>query len=502
MKRVKYIIPALLMMLGLASCENMDWLHKEYLQEGSIYAGKITDLEVEAGFERAILKWKNPKDLVSKKIRIGYGLSEVEGDYIIIDELIDQYELTGLSDYTSYFFEVATLDAYDNPSLVSTIETPMFNHTSLEGIDLPTFMIYDNSLSDKSATGFRIVVDRLSGRINFFTAIEWQVYEDGTQTLITKGELVRTQNEIDQDILQYEGTSFSVETEKWIGDYNFKAGKNYTFKYKLSFLPAIFREKTSAGVFVYDRICTDVQTIEGEYHTAVNEEPYFEGDKESYALPKSKYTWLDDPRLYGNQWSGSAPVAIVKVNGENKLVGDVYKNGQYKNATCKNGKEHYRMWDEFKDYDKGGGKDTYMNSYWESSDGYPYSVFIDMGEIVEINRVAMHFRGGGPTAYSPGIFEIWVSDDDNPEDGILEGWEKLGQYSSVGRAINYDAAYVDGYFTSLFNDATTRSKACQYVRFVAVDDRATPNYYDGNTKGTCPTTVAELTFYGVQVEVE
>lgn len=500
MKRVKYIIPALLMMLGLASCENMDWLHKEYLQEGSIYAGKISDLEVEAGFERAILKWKNPKDLVSKKIRIGYGLSEVEGDYIIIDELIDQYELTGLSDYTSYFFEVATLDAYDNPSLVSTIETPMFNHTSLEGIDLPTFMIYDNSLSDKSATGFRIVVDRLSGRINFFTAIEWQVYEDGTQTLITKGELVRTQNEIDQDILQYEGTSFSVETEKWIGDYNFKAGKNYTFKYKLSFLPAIFREKTSAGVFVYDRICTDVQTIEGEYHTAVNEEPYYEGDKESYALPKSKYSWLDDPRLYGNQWSGSAPVAIVKVNGENKLVGDVYKNGQYKNATCKKGKEHYRIWDEFKDYDKGGGKDTYMNSYWESSDGYPYSVFIDMGEIVEINRVAMHFRGGGPTAYSPGIFEIWVSDDDNPEDGILEGWEKLGQYSSVGRAINYDTAYVDGYFTSLFNDATTRSKACQYVRFVAVDDRATPNYYDGNSKGTCPTTIAELTFYGVQVE--
>ena len=80
MKRVKYIIPALLMMLGLASCENMDWLHKEYLQEGSIYAGKISDLEVEAGFERAVLKWKNPKDLVSKKIRIGYGLSAVEGD--------------------------------------------------------------------------------------------------------------------------------------------------------------------------------------------------------------------------------------------------------------------------------------------------------------------------------------------------------------------------------------------------------------------------------------
>ena len=58
----------------------------------------------------------------------------------------------------------------------------------------------------------------------------------------------------------------------------------------------------------------------------------------------------------------------------------------------------------------------------------------------------------------------------------------MGQYSSVGRAINYDTAYVDGYFTSLFNDATTRSKACQYVRFVAVDDRATPNYYDGNSK--------------------
>lgn len=502
MKRFKYIIPALFVMLGLASCENMDWLHKEYLQEGSIYAGKISNLEVEAGFERAVLTWDNPKDLVSKKIRIGYGLSSVEGEYIVIDELISEYELKDLSSYTTYFFEVATLDAYDNPSLVSTIETPMFNRSSFEGIDMPTFSIYDNKLSDPDATGFRIVVDRLSGRINFFTGITWEAYDADTQTLVTSGELIRTQNEIEQDILQYEGTAFSSETDKWMGDYDFVSGKNYVFKYRISFRPSIFREKSAAGVFVYDRICSDVQTLEGEYRTMVSEEAYYEGDKESYALPKANYTWLDDMRLYGNQWSGSAPVAIVKVNGENKLVGDVYKKGAYKNASCKSGKEHYRMWDEYKDYDKGGGKETYMNSYWESADGYPYSVFIDMGDVVQINRVAMHFRGGGPTAYAPGIFEIWVSDDDNPEDGILEGWERLGQYSSVGRTINYDTAYVDGYFTSLFSDATTRSKSCSYVRFVAVDDRATPNYYDGNTKGTCPTTVAELTFYGVEVVEE
>ena len=497
---MKYIIPALLMMLGLSSCENMDWLHKEYLQEGSIYAGKISDLAVEAGFERAVLTWKNPKDLVSKKIRIGYGLSSVEGDYIVIDELVDTYELKNLSAYTSYFFEVATLDAYDNPSLVSTIETPMFNYTSLDGIDLPTFTIYDNKLSDKNATGFRIVVDRLSGRINFFTAISWEAYDKQTGKLITKGELARTQNEIDQDILRYEGTSFSVETDKWMGNYQFEPNKTYTFKYKLSFLPAIFREKSAAGVFVYDRICTDAQTIEGEFNTTINDEPYYEGDKESYALPKGNYSLLEDVRLYGNQWAGSSPNPIVKVNGENKLVGDVYKNGAYKNAGCKPGYEHERIWDEVMAYDKGGGKDTYMSSYWASpKEGYPYSLFIDFGSIVQINRVAMFFRAGGPTAYSPGIFEIWVSDDDNPEDGILEGWERLGQYSSVGRTISYDAAYVDGYFTSLFTDATTRSKSCRYVRFVAVDDRATPNYYDGNTKATCETTIAELTFYGVEV---
>ena len=100
MKILKYIVPAVLVMLGFGACENMDKLYKDYLKEGSIYSGKIADLNVHSGYERVVLSWNNPTDDVSKRIYIGYGLSDVEKE-IVIDEMVDTYEITGLSDRKS-----------------------------------------------------------------------------------------------------------------------------------------------------------------------------------------------------------------------------------------------------------------------------------------------------------------------------------------------------------------------------------------------------------------
>ena len=43
MKQLKYIIPAILLFVGLASCENMDWLHKKYWQDPSITSAMIPE---------------------------------------------------------------------------------------------------------------------------------------------------------------------------------------------------------------------------------------------------------------------------------------------------------------------------------------------------------------------------------------------------------------------------------------------------------------------------
>ena len=49
--------------------------------------------------------------------------------------------------------------------------------------------------------------------------------------------------------------------------------------------------------------------------------------------------------------------------------------------------------------------------------------------------------------YGPKIFDIWISNDSNPDDGMLEDWEVVGRYSIEKAATDAEAMQeaIDGY---------------------------------------------------------
>lgn len=107
MKRIELVLCVLLLALGVSSCSNMDELYKDYLT-GSIYSGKVSDLTATAGNERVLLQWTNPKDQISKRIKVVYGEpEEIVETESLVDELyienlsMGSYEVYGLYDGTS-----------------------------------------------------------------------------------------------------------------------------------------------------------------------------------------------------------------------------------------------------------------------------------------------------------------------------------------------------------------------------------------------------------------
>ena len=93
MKRIELVLCVLLLALGVSSCSNMDELYKDYLT-GSIYSGKVSDLTATAGNERVLLQWTNPKDQISKRIKVVYGEpEEIVETESLVDELYIELSL-------------------------------------------------------------------------------------------------------------------------------------------------------------------------------------------------------------------------------------------------------------------------------------------------------------------------------------------------------------------------------------------------------------------------
>ena len=495
MKILKYIIPAVLVMFGLGACENMDELYKDYLKEGSIYSGKISDLNVHSGYERVVLSWNNPSDNVSKKIYIGYGMSEAEEE-IIIDEMVDSYEITDLSDYTTYFFDVRTMDEYGNKSLASTVTTQVFTHVHLEGVGVPVFSI----IRDQEVGAAQIAINNLSGPTNFFTGIVWSCKNDAGE-LLAQGEHIIKPVDLEASIAKYNGTNvIYLADDSWIYDAeDFDLGETYNFEYTISYFPCIFREKTMDGYYVYDKICSDSVPVDGSAAAVCIEGSIDAGNAEArFELDKTPFTFLSDERLYGLYWSNGAPLPLVTLNGKEVESSVIYVKGGYRNATHDNPVGPIEtIWDNATSVDTGTGKTTYGATFWHNNSyGYPYSFFIDFGREVNIYAMRFFHALGATGGYSPKDFELWVSNDQNPNDGILEGWTKLGDYSNPsGPNTTYDQAYVEGIRHSIYGD-DTYTPTFRYFRWVGKTELGP---FDA---ATSTSRIAELKFYGKESVAE
>ena len=122
----KYILLStiLLVVIALAtkSCDGMDDNFRQYLQERN-YSGRIENLVATPGFERVVLRWDNPTDQRSQRIRIVVSGFE---EPIEFDSLVSEASIEGLTDATGRTFTVFTLDAFGNQSVpVSATAIPV-----------------------------------------------------------------------------------------------------------------------------------------------------------------------------------------------------------------------------------------------------------------------------------------------------------------------------------------------------------------------------------------
>lgn len=260
-------------------------------------------------------------------------------------------------------------------------------------------------------------------------------------------------------------------------DFTFEAGKKHNLQLTVN------ASKINLTVSIVDWESTEVS----------NKDITATSSSKSAELPVTSWTAMTDAQIYGSYWN--TETSSVTEALQTAYPGVTYSESSFKQAGASEGTSLEKIWDRIKTEDSGthAGIWTYMNSHWTSPDGqtYPFSIFIDLGSVVQLDALRLYCRGGRSETNTPGQFEIWVSDDNTPENGILDGWtlvcEEDARVSTVGEW-GYEIGYQYGYLVEFDN----RTKPCRYVRFKAIADRNNGSY--GNTTSS----IAEIELFGVQ----
>lgn len=118
MKYIKYIY--ILICVTFVSCESMEDTYKDMRGDGRIrYVGKCTDLEIETGWHRFKLSWKNSLDATVDKIKIKWHSDEVL-DSVFVEGNATSYETDAIFDNKTYAFELCAIDINGKQSLKTT----------------------------------------------------------------------------------------------------------------------------------------------------------------------------------------------------------------------------------------------------------------------------------------------------------------------------------------------------------------------------------------------
>ncbi len=132
------LLAALAAAVGFSSCDNMDALYIQYLQEQN-YSGKISNLQGQSGTGRVILTWTNPEDQISKKIKIVYG-DEMDRHEKVFETLVNEASIDGLTS-SAYEFTVYTMDAYDNLSVPVSISKTLYTQSHINSMEPPRCLL-------------------------------------------------------------------------------------------------------------------------------------------------------------------------------------------------------------------------------------------------------------------------------------------------------------------------------------------------------------------------
>ncbi|MBR5811561.1 MAG: hypothetical protein IKY80_00995 [Alistipes sp.] len=254
MKKIKYLIPAIAMVFGLASCENMDVLYKDQKIDYSIYSSKASGLAIQPGYQRATLTWNVPVDQVATGVELSWN----EGaDVVKFDSLATTYMVEGLTSAT-YTFEVRTFDAYGNLSLPISASAKVYGPDDTRIFTVPSFTMATTSKNTHSLT-----IKNLSGAMNMWGGKLVVTLSNGTES--QEIDLSQTFNILEKKNSGYYSRLVDKTVDLGVA---LPAGE-YTISCTYNEHCTSFKQKQS-GVYYYTAICVDPleYTVEGKVTAA------------------------------------------------------------------------------------------------------------------------------------------------------------------------------------------------------------------------------------------
>lgn len=208
-------------------------------------------------------------------------------------------------------------------------------------------------------------------------------------------------------------------------------------------------------------------------------------------ISKKQWSFLRDQLLYGDKWdyeSDDNPLKQKPIPGYERL----YEKDSLRNAPMSHVEGRIeKFWDNEYDYEPV----LNLNYFNTGQVSYPFSYFIDMGREIKGSRFKVWQRNAWGMLYSSENveeWEIWISDDKDPSDGVLDGWELVGRYkivepSSVIEANNQARA---GHEFMFYPENPDFTKPFRYLRYKGL------KAFGGGNSGC----TSEITIYGTEAD--
>lgn len=208
-------------------------------------------------------------------------------------------------------------------------------------------------------------------------------------------------------------------------------------------------------------------------------------------ISKKQWSFLRNNLLYGNKWdynSSSNPFDQVPL--------EAYR-GTWRDDSMKNARETYyegrveKFWDNEYDYEP----KLNLNYFHTGPQSYPFSYFIDMGREIKGSRFKIWQRNAWGMLYggeNVEIWEIWISDDKDPADGVFDGWEYVGRYkiTQPSNVIEARNEARDGHEYMFYPENPRFTKPFRYLRYKGIKQ-----YGNGNSGCT-----SEITVFGTEAD--
>lgn len=209
------------------------------------------------------------------------------------------------------------------------------------------------------------------------------------------------------------------------------------------------------------------------------------------AISKKQWSFLRDQLLYGDKWdyeSNTDPFKQVPY----KEYEREYKLDSLKNAPMSHVEGRIeKFWDNEYDYEP----KLNLNYFNTGQISYPFSYFIDMGREIKGSRFKVWQRNAWGMLYggeNVEIWEIWISDDKDPTDGVFDGWEYVGRYKIVQPANVIEARNEarNGHEFLFYPENPRFTKPFRYLRYKGIKQ------FGGGNSGC----TSEITVFGTEAD--